>query len=136
MNIVKFGDGFCVLKCSLSTLRAQNTHLQTILSARILKFSPAALITLQLTNSEPMTFSSNSGCHIFWRVWNSVTKLMQSVRDSQPHEPRKSWQGHFGFSRRALGNCTGPNRTSPHTIQSNEYESMSSCDLELGSVSF
>ena len=58
MNIVKFGDGFCVLKCSLSTLRAQNTHLQIILSSRILKFSPAALITLQLTNSEPMTFSS------------------------------------------------------------------------------
>ena len=58
MNIVKFGDGFCVLKCSLSTLRAQNTHLQIILSSRILKFSPAALIILQLTNSEPMTFSS------------------------------------------------------------------------------
>ena len=58
MNIVKFGDGFCVLKCSLSTLRAQNTHLQIILSSRSLKFSPAAIITLQLTNSEPMTFSS------------------------------------------------------------------------------
>ena len=31
-NIVKFGDGICVLKYSLSTLRAQNTHLQMILS--------------------------------------------------------------------------------------------------------